>query len=117
MELVLLASQLMRGHGPACGAGSPHSWRGAPCTRPHVLYMLGWSCTKSGQPFTACATHEGTGAPQFRHLHVRPFQPALLQVYQSEVEVIEGSLPADLSGVFLRNGPNPKLPVDGGYHW
>lgn len=46
-----------------------------------------------------------------------PFQPALLQVYQSEVEVIEGSLPADLSGVFLRNGPNPKLPVDGGYHW
>lgn len=45
--------------------------------------------------------------------------PALdfVQVYQSELEVIDGALPADLSGAFLRNGPNPKLPVEGGYHW
>lgn len=30
---------------------------------------------------------------------------------------VEGSLPVDLDGAFLRVGPNPKFPPLGGYHW
>ena len=33
-------------------------------------------------------------------------------------EIIEGSIPEDLNGVFMKNGPNPNiLPKTGGYHW
>lgn len=30
---------------------------------------------------------------------------------------IEGQLPRDLEGMFVRNGPNPQFPPLGGYHW
>jgi carotenoid cleavage dioxygenase-like enzyme len=36
-------------------------------------------------------------------------QPSALQ--------IEGHLPPDLEGVFVRNGPNPAIPPQGRYHW
>ena len=31
--------------------------------------------------------------------------------------VIEGEVPADLSGTFLRNGPNPQFAPRGRHHW
>ena len=31
--------------------------------------------------------------------------------------VIEGEVPADLSGTFFRNGPNPQFAPRGGHHW
>jgi len=30
---------------------------------------------------------------------------------------VTGSIPADLAGRFLRNGPNPTGEIEGGYHW
>jgi carotenoid cleavage dioxygenase len=30
---------------------------------------------------------------------------------------IEGELPAELQGTFVRNGPNPRFPPESGYHW
>src|SRR5438270_13580155 len=32
------------------------------------------------------------------------------------LEVV-GELPGDLDGVYLRNGPNPRFPAGGRYHW
>ncbi|KAI3427019.1 hypothetical protein D9Q98_006961 [Chlorella vulgaris] len=44
-----------------------------------------------------------------------PFAPVDDEACE-ELEV-EGSLPPDFRGTFIRNGPNPKLPPLGGYHW
>lgn len=30
---------------------------------------------------------------------------------------LEGSIPEDLAGVFVRNGPNPRFPAPGRHHW
>ncbi|MFG0333112.1 MAG: carotenoid oxygenase family protein [Maioricimonas sp. JB049] len=35
----------------------------------------------------------------------------------SQALPIRGKLPADLNGMFLRNGPNPQFPPVGNYHW
>lgn len=34
-----------------------------------------------------------------------------------DVLEIEGSIPEDLNGVLLRNGPNPQFDPEGSYHW
>ena len=68
-------------------------------------------------PLHAHPCRTNTKLWHFAHIIWQPPALACVQVYQSELEVIEGALPADLSGAFLRNGPNPKLPVEGGYHW
>ncbi len=44
-----------------------------------------------------------------------PFTPIDTEI-TTECEVI-GELPADLSGVYVRNGSNPKYPPPGRYHW
>mmetsp|Transcript_6206 Transcript_6206/g.16027 ORF Transcript_6206/g.16027 Transcript_6206/m.16027 type:complete len:525 (+) Transcript_6206:203-1777(+) len=44
------------------------------------------------------------------------FSPVTAEVYETELEV-EGELPPDLSGCFLRTGPNPQYRPLGGYHW
>ncbi len=44
-----------------------------------------------------------------------PFAPIDTEI-TAECEVI-GDLPADLSGVYVRNGSNPKYPPPGRYHW
>jgi carotenoid cleavage dioxygenase-like enzyme len=33
------------------------------------------------------------------------------------LEVIEGAVPRDLRGSYVRNGPNPAMPPPGRYHW
>lgn len=43
------------------------------------------------------------------------FGPVAGEVLAADLEVVEGAIPADLAGAFLRVGPNPKLPVEGGY--
>jgi carotenoid cleavage dioxygenase len=42
--------------------------------------------------------------------------PVHTEVLAQDLEVIEGELPADLNGAFVRTGPNPKLTPEGGYH-
>ncbi len=44
------------------------------------------------------------------------FAPVDLE-QDAELRPVEGEIPPDLCGVFLRNGPNPVLPPRGRYHW
>ncbi|MEL7036860.1 MAG: carotenoid oxygenase family protein [Cyanobacteria bacterium J06592_8] len=44
------------------------------------------------------------------------FAPVRDELTADNLKVI-GQLPADLSGMFLRNGPNPQFPPIGQYHW
>jgi carotenoid cleavage dioxygenase-like enzyme len=43
--------------------------------------------------------------------------PVDKEVFQTELEVLEGSIPAGLEGVYIRTGPNPQHKPWGGYHW
>jgi carotenoid cleavage dioxygenase len=45
-----------------------------------------------------------------------PYAPVLEESVHDELEVI-GEIPADLNGVYLRNGPNPRYAPQGRYHW
>ncbi|MFW6358528.1 MAG: carotenoid oxygenase family protein [Chroococcales cyanobacterium] len=44
------------------------------------------------------------------------FAPIKNEVTADELTVI-GQIPPDLSGMFVRNGPNPQFPPIGQYHW
>lgn len=44
------------------------------------------------------------------------FAPIREEVVADDLTVI-GELPPDLSGMFVRNGPNPQFPPLGNYHW
>jgi carotenoid cleavage dioxygenase len=44
------------------------------------------------------------------------FAPIHQEITADELKVI-GDLPSDLSGMFVRNGPNPQFPPIGQYHW
>ena len=38
--------------------------------------------------------------------------------YEIQLSDIKGKVPRDISGVYLRNGPNPKfIPSNGRQHW
>ncbi len=45
------------------------------------------------------------------------FAPVVEEHTAERLEVIAGELPRDLSGTFVRNGPNPKHAPIGRYHW
>jgi len=45
-----------------------------------------------------------------------PFAPVSQEITVDGLEV-KGELPKDLSGTFVRNGPNPKFTPKGRYHW
>lgn len=44
------------------------------------------------------------------------FAPVRQEITNDDLKVI-GELPADLSGIFVRNGPNPQFTPIGQYHW
>lgn len=44
------------------------------------------------------------------------FAPVYDEVTRSDLEVI-GTVPTDLVGLYVRNGPNPQFPPQGRYHW
>jgi len=44
------------------------------------------------------------------------FAPVHEEITSLDLKVI-GELPSDLSGMFVRNGPNPQFPPLGQYHW
>ncbi len=45
-----------------------------------------------------------------------PYAPAREEVTLDRFE-IEGEIPRDLNGVYVRNGPNPQFDPNGRYHW
>ncbi len=44
------------------------------------------------------------------------YAPVRDEIDADDLEVV-GAIPRDLNGVYLRNGPNPRHPVTGRYHW
>ena len=44
------------------------------------------------------------------------FAPVDMEVAATDLQVI-GTLPADLNGMYVRNGPNPRFAPEGRYHW
>ncbi len=44
------------------------------------------------------------------------FAPVKEEITANNLKVI-GEIPSDLSGLFLRNGPNPQFPPIGNCHW
>ena len=55
---------------------------------------------------------EGSANPYLAGL----YSPVLDERDDQDLEVI-GEIPADLDGVFVRNGPNPRYTPEGRYHW
>lgn len=47
---------------------------------------------------------------------IGPWQPQLVEYDALDCDVIEGKIPADLNGVYLRNTENPVMPAIGRYH-
>jgi carotenoid cleavage dioxygenase-like enzyme len=43
--------------------------------------------------------------------------PVDTEIFTVDLKVVEGSVPSDMSGVFVRTGPNPQHQPWGGYHW
>ncbi len=46
-----------------------------------------------------------------------PYTPVVSEITAVDLEVLEGEIPDDLYGAYLRNGPNPVLKPRGLYHW
>jgi carotenoid cleavage dioxygenase len=44
------------------------------------------------------------------------YAPVSTEIDAEDLQVI-GEIPADLNGVYLRNGPNPRFAPEGRYHW
>lgn len=42
--------------------------------------------------------------------------PVDTEIFQEDLQVVEGSLPKELNGVLLRTGPNEPFKPWGGYH-
>jgi len=45
-----------------------------------------------------------------------PYAPVDMEIDAEDLEVI-GEIPVDLSGLYVRNGPNPRFATRGRYHW
>ena len=52
-------------------------------------------------------------APPNTYLHGE-YEPTHAELFESKLEVLEGSIPAELSGAFVRTGPNPYFAPKGG---
>ena len=46
-----------------------------------------------------------------------PYTPVISEITAVDLRVSAGEIPADLSGAYMRNGPNPVLEPKGQYHW
>ena len=51
-----------------------------------------------------------------RDMIAGPYAPVLQETVCDKLE-IQGEIPSDLNGVYLRNGPNPRYTPQGRYHW
>jgi len=60
-------------------------------------------------------TSSPAGAEHNPYLH-GPFAPTNDELTLTDLEV-RGEIPADLNGVYVRNGPNPRFEPRGRYHW
>jgi len=59
---------------------------------------------------------EGTTTPVKSPFLTGNFGPVHEEVTADRLEII-GKLPAELRGMFVRNGPNPQFTPTGNYHW
>jgi len=45
-----------------------------------------------------------------------PYAPIFNEIVAKDL-VVEGEIPKDINGVYVRNGPNPRFEPKGHYHW
>ena len=55
--------------------------------------------------------------PEFNPYLHGLYAPTYDELTIPDLEVLAGEIPADLDGVYVRNGPNPRQPPSGRYHW
>lgn len=67
-------------------------------------------------PDTLPATTATPGSTEENPYLLGIYAPVHEEISADDLEVI-GEIPADLNGVYLRNGPNPRFEVGGRYHW
>ncbi|WP_410650928.1 carotenoid oxygenase family protein [Amycolatopsis sp. cmx-4-54] len=67
----------------------------------------------SEQPVLVAAA---AGEPEVNPYLMGVYAPIGEEIDAGDLEVV-GELPADLNGVYLRNGPNPRFEPEGRYHW
>jgi carotenoid cleavage dioxygenase len=70
--------------------------------------------TQSTQPVAVAQVAGSDDEPNPYLLGV--YAPVDTEIDASDLQVI-GKIPTDLNGVYLRNGPNPRHPPEGRYHW
>ncbi|WP_312470289.1 carotenoid oxygenase family protein [Neobacillus sp.] len=51
------------------------------------------------------------------YFYEKLYSPIEKEIYVDELTVIEGKVPNDIYGAYVRNGPNPKHEPNGRYHW
>lgn len=51
------------------------------------------------------------------YLQDQLYAPVEEELFVEQLPVLEGEIPADFSGVYVRNGPNPKYEPTGRHHW
>lgn len=51
------------------------------------------------------------------YLHRKLYAPVFNELDVEDLEVIEGKVPSDLVGSYVRNGPNPQFEPKGRHHW
>ncbi len=59
----------------------------------------------------------GTLAPEANPYLSGPFAPQSQELTAHDLAVIEGEIPRELRGMFVRNGANPRFAPRGRYHW
>lgn len=81
------------------------------CTLTGGLWVLG-----NGAGLTCAAPDQGTSEwPDHPFLRGN-FAPVQEEITADNLQVI-GTLPPEMDGMFVRNGPNPQFPPLGNYHW
>ena len=63
-----------------------------------------------------CMVDGSKWAPKSPYLQGN-YSPVQSEIFRTELTVIEGSIPQDLNGAFVRVGPNPYFDPTGRYHW
>ena len=78
--------------------------------------LLGTSAVAAASPYFSkvAVAADSTDSP---YLFKAPFAPTTKEFKPTEVTVLEGRIPSDISGTYFRNGPNQVFVPEDPYHW
>ena len=81
------------------------------CAMPSGLWVLG-----DGAGLTCAAANKGASEWPNHPFLQGNFAPVQEEITADNLKVI-ATLPPEMDGMFVRNGPNPQFPPLGNYHW